>query len=121
MGAAPFYVPNGSARGVQLLHVLTNTCYFKKADSQDFPGGPVVKNLSFYCRGAQVQCPVGKLRFLMLRDEAEKKKDASHSNCLENFTYFGTRDFTLVFALGPEKCVAGSARRAHCLTVDSQS
>ena len=74
MGAAPFYVPNGSARGVQLLHVLTNTCYFKKADSQDFPGGPVVKNLSFYCRGAQVQGPVGKLRFLMLRDEAEKKK-----------------------------------------------
>ena len=40
----------------------------------NFPGGPVVKNLSFQCKGLQVQSQLGALRSRMLRGIVKKKK-----------------------------------------------
>ena len=42
-----------------------------KITIKDFPDGPVVKTLYFYCRGAQVQSLVKDLRSYMQGSEAK--------------------------------------------------
>ena len=47
----------------------------KEKRERDFPGSPVVKTLSFYCRGHRFWSLIGELRSCMPHGTAKKKKN----------------------------------------------